>query len=130
MALGSNRGYEVGAVATASPAGLVTILYDAALSSVGRAKQALGGLPGPEELDRANKELTKAQDIVLELQLSLDHVQGGQIAESLASLYEFCLDRLLRANLSKDPQPLSAVVSVLSQLREAWTEATHLAETA
>lgn len=127
MSVGHASGYQLGAVATASPARLVTMLYDAAIAATARAGQSLANSPGPEALDLANTELTRAQDIVLELQLSLDHELGGEIAGTLATLYDFCLDRLVRANVAKDPLLLTAVESVLFQLRDAWTEAAEQA---
>lgn len=128
MAIGERRGYQVGAVATASPAALVTMLYDAALSAVGRARLSLADSLASGAVDTAHRELTRAQDIVLELQLSLDHQLGGEIAANLASLYDFCLDRLIRANVGKDPALLDAVESVLARLRDAWVDASQSLE--
>jgi len=130
MSLGDRRGYQVGAVATATPAGLVTILFDAANSAVGRARAALADPSAPASVDVAHKALTKAQEIVLELQLSLDHELGGDLAHQLATLYDFCLDRLIRANVSKDPELLDAVSSVLVTLRTAWDDASRTIEAA
>lgn len=114
--------YRAGAVSTASPSNLVTLLYDGALAAVERAERALDET-GAEAIAMAHNELTRAQDIVLELQLALDHEVGGGIAASLDSLYDFCLDALLQANLRKDPSTLAGVRTVLSGLREAWAEA-------
>jgi flagellar protein FliS len=127
MSLGDQRAYQVGAVATATPSGLVTIMFDAAISAVGRARLALADA-GPASVDLAHKELTRAQDIVLELQLSLDHEIGGGLSLALASLYDFCLDRLIRANVAKDPALLDAVSDVLTSLRSGWVEAASNAE--
>jgi len=117
--------YRAGAVSTARPAQLVTMLFDAALAAVARAERELRAEDSPERVSRVHAELTRAQDIVLELQLSLDHDRGGEIAESLESLYEFCLERLVAANTAKSARPLPAVGRVLRQLRDAWTEATE-----
>jgi flagellar protein FliS len=130
MSLGEHRGYQVGAVATASPATLVRMLFDAAVSAVGRARVALAAPDTPGAFDVAHRELTRAQDIVLELQLSLDHELGGDIAAQLATLYDFCMDRLIKANVAKDPALLDAVSSVISTLRSAWDEAANAAEAA
>lgn len=115
--------YQSEAVTTAGPAQLVLMLYDGALSSVRQAALVLDGAGGGERLERAHRELARAQDIVTELSVTLDRAQGGAIAEGLASLYDFCLDRLVTANLRKDPEGLGAVESVLAQLRDAWAEA-------
>jgi flagellar protein FliS len=115
--------YQANAVSTASPGQLVTILYDAALAAVARAHASLTTDDGVERIQRSHTDLTKAQDIILELQLSLDHDQGGQIAGSLSMLYDFCLDRLVTANTRKDPDLLPAVSEVLGELRSGWVSA-------
>ncbi len=110
--------YQASAVTTAGPAQLVTMCYDGALGAIARAQH-------PEATpETINRETQRAQDIVTELLLGLDHERGGQIAAGLASLYRYCLEQLLAANIRKDPALLDAVVDVLAPLREAWTEAT------
>jgi flagellar protein FliS len=95
------------------------MLYDRALAAIARSEWALKNKElGSIEL--AHKELTRAQDIVTELMLSLDHDQGGEISTSLNAIYQFCLDQLTQANLSKDPAALPFVAKSLTDLREAW----------
>lgn len=113
--------YQQQAVATASPAQLVLMLYDGILASLGRAKQAqkegISGIPA------VNRELQRAQDIITELLVTLDRDKGGTVAQSLVRLYDFCLDRLVRANLSKDLTLLDPVHDVVRDLRDAWESA-------
>ena len=73
-----------------------------------------------QAIELAHKELTRAQDIVTELMLSLDHDNGGEISSSLNAIYEFCLERLTQANLNKDATSLPFVAKSLTDLREAW----------
>ncbi len=111
--------YQSQAVGTAGPLQLVLMLYDRALAAIARSEWALKNKElGSIEL--AHKELTRAQDIVTELMLSLDHDQGGEISSSLNAIYQFCLDQLTQANLSKDPAALPFVAKSLTDLREAW----------
>lgn len=114
--------YQQQAVATASPAQLVLMLYDGILGAMARARQAHAneGLAG---LAVANRELQRAQDIVTELLVTLDREKGGSVAQSLIRLYDFCLDRLIRANVSKDLELLDPVVEVVQNLRDAWEAA-------
>lgn len=120
MYANSHRHYTAQAVETAGPAQLVLMLYDGALAALTRAEQALetGGSP-----ETANRELQRAQDIVTELRVTLDPERGGAIAASLGALYGFCTERLIDANIRKDPAVLSAVRDVLEGLRDAWASA-------
>lgn len=109
--------YRTQAVTTASPAQLVAMLYQGALTAVTVAEQALADR---SNLELAHRELVRAQDIVNELTWSLDHEQGGQVAANLAALYDFCVDRLLQANIDKDASLLPSVRDTLAGLAEAW----------
>ena len=114
--------YQTDAAMTATPGGLVLMLFDGALAAIARSEAALLSTGG-RDLELAHKELTRAQDIVSELQVSLDHEVGGQISASLSSLYLFCTEQLIAANLAKDPAPLPAVSRILSELRSAFATA-------
>jgi flagellar protein FliS len=106
--------YRAQAAETASPAQLVLMLYDGALGALTRARQAGGNV------EVVHRELVRAQDIVTELYVTLDHERGGAIASGLARLYEFCLDRLVEANVRKQLDGLDGVAGVLADLRGTW----------
>jgi flagellar secretion chaperone FliS len=111
--------YQTQAATTASPAQLVLMLYDGALSRITRAEVALEDA-SPQ---LAHEHLTKAQAIVTELDVTLDRERGGEMAANLASLYDFCNDRLLQANVAKSSEGLRDVANVLQGLRDAWEQA-------
>jgi flagellar secretion chaperone FliS len=111
--------YQTQAATTASPAQLVLMLYDGALSRVTRAEVALE----ESSPQLAHEHLTRAQAIVTELDVTLDRERGGEMAANLASLYDFCNDRLLQANITKSREGLSDVANVLQGLRDAWEQA-------
>ena len=111
--------YARQSVETASPAQLVLMLYDRALRALRQARQA--SLPGDTEL--VNRELLRAQAIVTELQLALDFERGAPIAGQLSRLYDYCMSRLIDANVRKDLAVVDDVVPVIAGLREAWAQA-------
>jgi flagellar protein FliS len=108
---------------TASPARLVLALYDGAIGSVERASEALAVAEEPRRTETVHRELVRAQNILTELRIALDHEAGGVIAANLDSLYSWCLARLPDANVAKDPAGLPPVQKVLGDLREAWSTA-------
>ena len=115
----AGEAYQSQAVGTAGPLQLVLMLYDRALAAIARSEWALKNRESGS-IELAHKELTRAQDIVTELMLSLDHDKGGEISTSLNAIYEFCLARLTDANINKDPSALPFVAKSLTDLREAW----------
>ena len=58
--------------------------------------------------------------IVSELRAALDMEAGGDIARDLDRLYDFVLDSLSRANVSRAPEPADDALRVMRTLEEAW----------
>ena len=101
---------------TASPGALLLQLYQAAIRNIGQAQLAInkGDIAG------AHSHSIRAQDIVAELQRTLDFERGGEIAEQLNTLYTYIRQRLVAANIYKDAAPLNEVQGLLRQLLSAW----------
>lgn len=116
--------YRLQAVTTASPAQLVVMLYDRAIAAVLTSNQALR-VGGTKQSETAHFELTRAQDILTELTVSLDRENGGVLAVQLTAIYDWCQRGLMDANLRKDPHGLPAIADHLGQLREAFATATR-----
>ena len=114
--------YRAQAAETAAPGQLVVMLYDGAIGAIARAEHAFESVDG-NKIETINRELTRAQDIVTELMLSLDHERGGTIANNLAAIYEFSIATLTAANLSKSPRDLPHVKRQLVNLRHAFADA-------
>ena len=69
-----------------------------------------------------NTNLIKAQDIVTELMVSLNHQDGkNAIASELQALYSYILTQLIQANLKKDQEKMAETRRLMSELLEAWT---------
>lgn len=103
---------------TAPPERLVVMLYDGALRFLARAAIAMrdqGPLP-------AAKEIRRTQAILEELLSTLDHEQGGEVAERLQAIYVFCLRMLAEAHVQRDAEKLDQVAGLLRELRDAWAQ--------
>jgi flagellar secretion chaperone FliS len=108
-------------VMSASPNKLIEMLLQAAVKHV-----KLGQIAITEaQPAKAHQQLTKAQNILLELRYALDAAQGGEIASDLDQLYGYMYDELVQANVRKDPQPAAQVASLLSELLESWQTITQ-----
>lgn len=113
--------YRQQAATTASPAQLVLMLFDGALSEIARATRAFEATP--VDLAEVNDCLGRAQAIVSHLSATLDRDRGGAIAASLSSIYRFCQEQLVDANIRKSGDPLPAVTDSLTGLRDTWEQA-------
>jgi len=96
--------YQDGGIETATPAKLVEMLYSGALDFLSQAK-------------------IRVEDIIMELNISLDMDKGGEISKNLRALYNYLYKQLLNANLHKDDKILEEVSGYIKELRETWVEA-------
>ena len=110
--------YVGDSVATASPARLVTMLYDRLVRDLVTAEGAIV----EHDLAAANEALIHAQKILWELAAGLDPARwsGGP---ALAALYQFMITELLAANVGKDRDRVAAVRGLVEPLRDAWHQA-------
>jgi flagellar secretion chaperone FliS len=113
--------YVGDSVATASPARLVTMLYDRLVRDLTTAEGALAA----GDLEVGSNNLIHAQEIVWELAAGLDPTKwsGGP---ALAALYQFMLGELLDANVKKDAAKATSVRELVEPLRDAWHQAAEL----
>ncbi|MCX8956300.1 flagellar export chaperone FliS [Erwinia psidii] len=107
------------AVMSASPDQLVTLLFDGALSALVRARLFLldGNIAGKGE------SLSKAINIIENgLKKGLDENSGDTLADNLAALYRYMVQRLLQANLHNDSEAIQEVETLLRNIADAWKE--------
>lgn len=111
--------YKNTQVISASPEKILLMLYEAAI------KFTKLGIKAAEEkkIPERCMNIGRAFDIVLELNNTLDHKVGGQVASQLEQLYMFITDQYTKANISGDPEPLRAAVKILENLHSGWVQA-------
>ena len=110
--------YQKSAINSASPVGVVVMLYDAAIGFMEQGKSAMAFA----DYDKQNTLLQKAQKIVTELMGSLDMEKGGEVAKNLMSLYSYAWNELIQANIHDKPECIEHALMVFTQLRESWVE--------
>lgn len=111
---------------SASPHGLVLMLFDAATIAVSAARMhmQLG-----QKAQKAQSIATAVAIITDGLMASLDRNAGGEIAERLFSLYEYMVTRLTEANLRNQAALLEEVGRLLAELNDAWKAIGNAAQT-
>ena len=116
------QSYRQVATQTASPGHLELMLYDGAIRFLNAA--AVGfELEDPLDYNQTiNNNIIRAQDIINELNLSLNMEVGGEFSQTLRGLYSYFDRRLQDSNIQKDQTGLKEVLQRLTVLRDAWAE--------
>ncbi len=110
-------------VGTTSQGDILILLFDGAIKFLNQAKERMA------EKNYAQKGIliSKALDILTELQGSLNANKGGELASNLQRLYFYCSTQLLTANLKMDVSKVDEVLHILSGLRDAFSQANAMA---
>ena len=110
--------YRKNEVSTSSQGRLILMMYEGAIKFATMALQSIekGDIAGQ------GKYINKTHDIINELSLALDLKKGGEVAQSLESLYQFMLSQLTLANIKSDRKALEIVIKILKPLSEAWEQ--------
>ncbi|MDP9882623.1 flagellar protein FliS [Sinomonas atrocyanea] len=107
--------YTRDAVLSASPARLLTMLYDRLLLDLRRAELAQGSA----DWQAASDNLLHAQDIIGELTATLrPGVWDG--ADGLRAIYEYVRVALVNANIHRDPERTREAITLLEPLQQSW----------
>lgn len=104
--------------------GLVAMLYERAIADLQRAMTAVEA----HDIEQRTKHLNHFFSLIAELEGSLDHERGGQVAKNLERFYQFARAQALNAAVENSKEILSKLSEHLSTLRDAWREGErHLA---
>ncbi|MBE6083129.1 MULTISPECIES: flagellar export chaperone FliS [Tissierellales] len=119
MSLSVLNQYKQNSILTAAPEELTLMLFDGAIKFVNLGKIHIEN----GEIEKANSAILRAQDIIVELDSSLD--MKYEISKNLDEIYKFILNRLIAANLKKDIAPLDESLELLNEIRDTWKELTR-----
>jgi len=112
----AHRDYLEGRILSASPVTIIQMLYDVAVGSL---KAALDKLASGDAMGRA-REVSRAQEAVAELMVSLDHSAGAAFSKELARLYAYAQSEILEGHVQQSVEALRNAQSVLTILSEGW----------
>lgn len=110
------RAYGDQQVNTASPAQMVYMLYNKAISVLQEAIKAIENNDIQARCD-AN---CRAMEIIAHLSGTLDLEQGGEIARNLQGIYRFSTVHLMKVDRHNDKQAALDVIGLLTPMRDSW----------
>lgn len=116
------KAYGSRKVETASPAELTLMLYEGAIKFCNIAMGAIEN----KDYEKANTNIQKARNIIVELQSTLDHKY--KVAEDFDVIYDYIFRKLVEANTKKDMDALEEALSQIRDMRDAWKEIMRLAQ--
>ncbi|WP_352418314.1 flagellar export chaperone FliS [Proteiniborus sp.] len=109
--------YQQNSIMTASPEELTLMLYNGAIKFINLGKLHIEN----KEIEKANNAIKRAQDIIMELNNTLD--MNYEISNNLRSIYTFILEKLIDANIKKDVKFLDEALPLIEEIRDTWKEA-------
>ncbi|MES2802862.1 MAG: flagellar export chaperone FliS [Bdellovibrionota bacterium] len=116
MAANPYQKYKQTSITSASREQILLMLYEGAIKFTKLAIQAAE----QKKVAERGQNLMRAYDIIMELQVSLDHKVGGDVAKQLDQLYTFVLDQYTKMNISGDVEAAKAALKVIENLYEGW----------
>lgn len=116
--------YNNSKILTASPAELTLMLYEGAIKFCNIAITAIE----QKDLMKAHANIIKVENIITEFRSTLNFKYP--VAKDFENVYAYIFDRLVEANLHKDPEILNEVLEHLRVMRDTWKEVMRLTKKA
>ena len=116
MAANPYQKYKQTSITSAPREQILLMLYEGAIKFTKLAIQAAE----QKKIAERGQNLMRAYDIIMELQVSLDHKVGGDIARQLDQLYTYVLDQYTKANITGDVDALKNGLKVIENLYDGW----------
>jgi len=110
--------YRQFSVQSATPLGLVAMLYDGAMAAY------LGAIVAIEahDIEKKCRHLNRALAIIIQLEGTLNFEEGGEVAPNLQSFYAYARSQTMKANVENSAEILRSLIQHLATLRDAWHE--------
>lgn len=102
--------------AAANPHQLVLMLFNGLMDELVRTKSHIVA----RRYERKAQSVNKCIDILNALTSSLDFDKGGELALSLANLYDYCVYRLYDASNKLSVESIKEVEVILGNLHDGW----------
>ena len=108
--------YQKTAITTQTPGRLIVMLYDGAIKFL---KMAIKDIEAKDH-EAKGKHISRAIDIIFELNTVLDMDAGGDMPSNLRKLYLFMGRHLTQANAKQDIGKIEEVINLLEELNQSW----------
>jgi flagellar secretion chaperone FliS len=117
----ATKQYKENSVYTMRAEELTLALYNGLVKFLMKAELGLT----EKDLEMANNNLFKAEDILYEFVLTLN--MEYEVSNGLAILYDYMIRRIREANVGKDIEIVREVLGFAKELRDTWQDAMKIA---
>ena len=100
----------------ATPHKLIEMLFKGAKDAL---SQAVGAIER-QDFEAKSKKISKATEIILNLQTYLDKEKGVEVADNLNELYTYMATTLIDANRLNDASKVREVAGLLETVSDGW----------
>ena len=105
-----------GRTAEADPHRLVELLYDELIHAL----RTVAWATEHRRFKVKSEKATRATAILFALEAGLDFEKGGEVAITLARLYQGARKAVIEASVGRDPQPFLDIAANLEDIADAW----------
>ncbi len=105
-----------GRVETATPHGLVQLLFDELLATMRQAELCIRN----KDRTRKSERVTRALTILHGLEANLDHARGGDLAGHLSSVYRQARADITAASRLEDADRAKSASLLIAEIAGAW----------
>ena len=103
----------------ASPHQLISLIFSGLRHSLAQAESAVRS----GDIAAKGTQICRAVRFIEEgLKGGLDAAQGGELADRLGALYDYCVSRLTIANLRNDATAVAEVAALIAPVAQAWQD--------
>jgi flagellar secretion chaperone FliS len=114
--------YKENSIFTSSSEELTLMLFNGLVRFIMQGQQAIS----LKDIEKANKSIIRAQDIISYFQSTLDN--RFDVSEGLSLIYDYMYRRLIDANIKKDNAILDEMLGFAKELRDTWSQAMKMAK--
>lgn len=116
MLVNSYQKYQQNSVLTASPTELTLMLYNGAIKFCNQAIESVEN----KDIQRTHQYCIKAQQIILELKVTLD--PNFSEAKAMSALYDYIIELLAKGNMDKDSDKILEAKQFIVEFRDMWQQ--------
>jgi flagellar protein FliS len=109
-------------VKSATPSGLIILLYEGLIRFIHEAKENISSSDAAQRTAAATA-VTKATNILQELNGSLNLDTDPAFTDRMSNLYFFFIDKLSLGLAERNPKHLDEILPLIEELLNAWKEA-------